>query len=87
MGTGFDCMDETAHSDNTTINQVAYRNRHLLQRVMAAHGFDAYYKEWWHFTLHKEPYPVTYFDCPIEPNMIASVGCSTLLLSKHVVNS
>jgi D-alanyl-D-alanine dipeptidase len=29
---------------------------------MLSNGFKPYDKEWWHFTLAKEPYPDTYFD-------------------------
>jgi D-alanyl-D-alanine dipeptidase len=32
---------------------------------MTACGFGTYAREWWHYTLHDEPYPDTYFDFPI----------------------
>ncbi len=32
---------------------------------MLSHGFDPLDSEWWHFTLHGEPYPDTYFDFPV----------------------
>ncbi len=65
MGTGFDCMDEMAHPDNLVVGQIAIANRTKLRTLMVKQGFDPYDKEWWHFTLHHEPYPTTYFNCPI----------------------
>jgi D-alanyl-D-alanine dipeptidase len=62
MGTGFDCMDETAHPDNIHISTVAFHNRMLLRKLMMQQGFIPYAKEWWHFTLKNEPYPDTYFN-------------------------
>ena len=62
MGTGFDCMDETAHPDNKTISKTAFKNRMLLRDIMVKHGFTPYFSEWWHFTLANEPYPNTYFN-------------------------
>lgn len=65
MGTGFDCMDESAHNDNMTINPVALNNRNLLKAQMEKQKFTAYQTEWWHFTLKNEPYPDTYFNFPV----------------------
>jgi D-alanyl-D-alanine dipeptidase len=65
MGTGFDCLDEHAHSNFQGLTPMAYYNRMLFRNVMAKHGFVVYAKEWWHFTLKKEPYPNTYFDFPV----------------------
>ncbi|MFD2877819.1 M15 family metallopeptidase [Paenibacillus rhizoplanae] len=33
---------------------------------MTKHGFKPYAKEWWHFTLIKEPYPKQYFNFKVE---------------------
>lgn len=66
MGTGFDCMDVTAHSDNAKINTVAFYNRAMFRSMMEKHGFKNYEKEWWHFTLINEPFPEQYFDFPVE---------------------
>lgn len=65
MGTGFDCLDPTAHGDNTEINLVACHHRQLLKAIMEKYGFAPYPQEWWHFTLANEPYPNTYFDFPV----------------------
>jgi D-alanyl-D-alanine dipeptidase len=67
MGTGFDCFDERAHSDSTSINSIAYHNRTVLRVAMKQFGFTQYINEWWHFTLNNEPYPDTYFDFLILP--------------------
>lgn len=62
MGTGFDCMDKTAHPDSRDVTQIAIKNRKTLQAIMIKNGFVPYFAEWWHFTLKDEPYPNTYFD-------------------------
>ena len=48
MGTPFDTFSAAAHTANAT-GQVAV-NRALLTRLMQAEGFEAYEKEWWHFS-------------------------------------
>jgi D-alanyl-D-alanine dipeptidase len=65
MGTGFDCFDPLAHTDNPAITGVARQNRDLLKNTMAAAGFRNLPEEWWHYTLNNEPFPDTYFDFPI----------------------
>lgn len=62
MGTGYDCLDEKAHLDNTEISQQAYLNRMLLRYWMFKYGFSGIESEWWHFTLKNEPYPDSYFN-------------------------
>jgi D-alanyl-D-alanine dipeptidase len=52
MGTGFDCFDIMAHSD-ATLSSEQRQARTLLRSVMQKHGFSAYHREWWHFTLAK----------------------------------
>lgn len=64
MGSGYDCLDEAAHVDYQDLKPLERNNRTLLSQVMIRHGFTPYAKEWWHFTLAKEPYPQTYFDFP-----------------------
>ena len=66
MGTGFDCFDELAHTDNPNINETARQNRRLLRSIMENAGFVNYDKEWWHYTLKDEPFPDTYFDFPVQ---------------------
>jgi D-alanyl-D-alanine dipeptidase len=65
MGTGFDCFDPLAHTDNPAITGEARQNRDLLKNTMAAAGFRNLPEEWWHYTLNDEPFPDTYFDFPV----------------------
>ncbi len=65
MGSPFDYFGPQSWPDNLEIGPGARANRMLLQEVMQKHGFKPYDKEWWHFTLAREPYPETYFDFPI----------------------
>jgi D-alanyl-D-alanine dipeptidase len=67
MGTTFDCFDENAHVTGGEVSQQALRNRLLLKLAMEKHGFVGYAREWWHFTLAKEPFPKTAFDFEIWP--------------------
>jgi len=65
MGTGYDCFDPLAHTENLKVSDEARRNRLLLKTVMEKHGFVNYEREWWHYTLREEPFPKTYFDFPV----------------------
>ena len=65
MGTGYDCFEERSHTASPEIGPLAQRNRALLLKAMSKHGFRNYDKEWWHFTLDREPFPDTYFDFPV----------------------
>ncbi len=62
MGTGFDYFSPRSWPDDARIGASQRANRMLLREVMKKHGFVPYSKEWWHFTLEKEPYPKTFFD-------------------------
>lgn len=66
MGTGYDCMDLYAHSDNRQISQAAYQHRLLLRHIMIRYGFVPYAEEWWHFTYKKELFPNRYFNFPVK---------------------
>jgi len=65
MGTGYDCFDTLAHTDNPRISVEVRRNRGTLRAIMRESGFVNYEKEWWHYTLVNEPFPDTYFDFPV----------------------
>lgn len=67
MGTGFDCFDERAHTDNPTINATARENRQRLNSAMEKEGFTGYAKEWWHFTYTGEGALKNVMDFPITP--------------------
>jgi len=66
MGTGYDCFHELSHTVNNKVGEKQRINRLLLKTLMEKQGFQDYEKEWWHFTLHEEPFPQTYFDFVIE---------------------
>ncbi|MEV4493747.1 M15 family metallopeptidase [Micromonospora coxensis] len=65
MGTGFDCFDPLAHTDDRRVTGAARQHRQLLKRLMAQGGFVNYDREWWHYRYADEPYPQTYFDFPV----------------------
>lgn len=62
LGTSFDCFSENSALGHPGITAEARRNRAILAAAMSAEGFRGYSKEWWHFTLAKEPFPKTPFD-------------------------
>ena len=66
MGGTYDFFGEESHHTFQEISLTNKRNRELLKSVMSQFGFRAYSKEWWHYTLRKEPYPETYFDFIVE---------------------
>ena len=66
MGTGYDCFDELAHTENLKAGETAMRNRQRLKSILESAGFVNYEKEWWHYTLRDEPFPATYFDFVVE---------------------
>ena len=66
MGTGFDCFHELSHTTNRKTGEIQMRNRLLLKNIMEKHGFKNYAREWWHYTLRREPFPKTYFDFAVE---------------------
>ena len=66
MGTGYDCFHEHSRTAIHQIDAQPRANRLLLRTLMEKHGFENYRKEWWHFTLKSEPFPMTYFDFRIE---------------------
>ncbi|MBQ9437902.1 MAG: L,D-transpeptidase family protein [Lachnospiraceae bacterium] len=77
MGGTFDFFGEQSHYDykkGMTDEQIA--NRALLRTLMTKHGFSPISGEWWHFTLSKEPYPNTYFDFPVNAELIKKAGVS-----------
>jgi len=66
LGSDFDLFDEKSSVNYKNITKNQHSIRLMLRRRMAKYGFKSYEKEWWHFTLKKEPYPDTYFDFSIE---------------------
>jgi D-alanyl-D-alanine dipeptidase len=66
MGGSFDLLDEISHHNTKLISAEQAANRNMLKDAMNRHGFKHYSKEWWHYTLRKEPYPDQYFDFDVE---------------------
>ncbi|MGE4497561.1 MAG: M15 family metallopeptidase [Deferribacterales bacterium] len=66
MGTGFDCFSPLSAVENSSITERQLSNRLLLEDLMKKYGFDGYEKEWWHFTLRKEPFPKTFFNFDVK---------------------
>ena len=69
FGTGFDCFSQLSYSNNPDVSAPARKNRMLLKKLMQQAGFRGYAREWWHFTLNKEPYPKTYFNFPVTTDL------------------
>ncbi|WP_420032536.1 M15 family metallopeptidase [Streptomyces sp. cg28] len=65
MGTGFDCFDTLAHTDDPRVQGVQRTHRDLLRDALSGQGFVNLPEEWWHFTYKPELFPDTYFDFPI----------------------
>ncbi|MEQ4206357.1 D-Ala-D-Ala dipeptidase VanX [Actinopolymorpha sp. B9G3] len=70
MGGDHDLMDSISHHGAAGITAAEARNRQYLRSIMSACGFDSYDREWWHYELKDEPYPDTYFDFPITPDLV-----------------
>jgi D-alanyl-D-alanine dipeptidase len=65
MGSPFDFFSPRSSPADRSVGDDARRNRVLLANAMARGGFRPYDKEWWHFTLAREPFPGTYSDFPV----------------------
>lgn len=66
MGSDYDFFGEISHHGTKLISEEQAANRRLLRTAMEKHGFAAYSKEWWHYTLKEEPFPDDYFDFDVE---------------------
>jgi zinc D-Ala-D-Ala dipeptidase len=67
MGTGFDCFDALAATDAKHLSPEQRWARTLLRAVMTKHGFQAYGREWWHFSFNSGHMPRSAFDFVIRP--------------------
>ena len=70
MGSPFDFFSEMSHPDYRGLTDEQFENRMLLQELMVKGGFVPIDCEWWHFTLDNEPYPETYFEFPLAPDVL-----------------
>ncbi|WP_379148577.1 M15 family metallopeptidase [Paenibacillus sp. sgz500992] len=66
MGSPYDFFGEISYYNTSLVSAKQHANRKLLKDAMAKHGFKPYSKEWWHFTLIKEPFPKQYFTFNVE---------------------
>jgi zinc D-Ala-D-Ala dipeptidase len=66
MGTPFDFFSLKSWPGNPAVGLTAYANRDMLAGMMAEQGFRPYNREWWYFSLRREPFPQTYFDFPVK---------------------
>jgi D-alanyl-D-alanine dipeptidase len=66
MGTPFDFFSPFSSPQDRRVSEEARSNRRLLADAMRKAGFIPYGKEWWHFTLAREPFPQSYFDFPVK---------------------
>ena len=66
MGSPYDFFGDISYYNTPQINKVQKANRKILKDAMEKRGFKPYSKEWWHFTLIKEPYPNQYFNFNVE---------------------
>ncbi len=66
MGSKYDFFGEQSAVDYPNLTREQKSNRKLLKSIMLKHGFRAYSKEWWHFTLRYEPYQNMRFNFDIK---------------------
>ena len=66
MGTPFDFFSLRSWPGSAEVSAEARAHRALLAAAMQRRGFRPYVREWWHFTLSREPFPTTYFDFPVK---------------------
>ena len=66
MGTIYDFFGEESWIDYSKLSSKQRANRLLLQSLMKKYGFRSLKEEWWHFTLHNEPFPEQYFNFNVE---------------------
>jgi len=62
MGSPFDFFGPRSWPSYRGVSEEARNHRALLAGAMRRRGFGPYEREWWHFTLAREPFPNTYFD-------------------------
>ena len=62
MGSEWDFFGDLSNYDFPYLSKPQKYYRKLLREILLSSGFIPYEKEWWHFTLKKEPFPETYFN-------------------------
>ncbi|MGW1468026.1 M15 family metallopeptidase [Streptomyces sp. NPDC002308] len=71
MGTGYDCFDTLAHTDDPRVQGAQRANRQLLKGTLTGLGFVNLAEEWWHYTFTPELFPDTYFDFPVDGRSVS----------------
>ena len=66
MGTHFDLLSYALERERQVSAAGARQPNAACRLRCGARGFIPYPKEWWHFTLHNEPFPNSYFDFPVK---------------------
>lgn len=66
MGSSFDLFDGMSYHDSKQNKPELNDRRNFLKEIMIKHGFASYRKEWWHYTLAKEPFVDQYFDFDVK---------------------
>jgi D-alanyl-D-alanine dipeptidase len=66
MGGPYDFFGDISSHGTMLITAKQTANRNILKNAMSKHGFEPYGKEWWHYTLIKEPYPNKYFNFDVQ---------------------
>ena len=62
MGSKWDFFGDISNYNYSHLSKKQKYYRKLLRETLLSSGFIPYEKEWWHFTLKKEPFPKTYFN-------------------------
>ncbi len=66
MGSPYDFFGDISGHGTKLITAKQTSNRDVLKNAMVKHGFKPYDKEWWHYTLIKEPFPKKYFNFDVQ---------------------
>ena len=66
MGGSYDFFGAISSHGAKGLSAQQTANRRLLKQAMEKQGFEAYAKEWWHYTLEDEPFPNKYHNFDVE---------------------
>ncbi len=66
MGGSYDFFGAISSHGAKGLSAQQTANRRLLKQAMERQGFEAYAKEWWHYTLEDEPFPNKYHNFDVK---------------------
>jgi zinc D-Ala-D-Ala dipeptidase len=66
MGGSYDFFGAISSHGAKGLTAQQTANRRTLKQAMEKRGFEAYAKEWWHYTLEDEPYPSKYYNFDVK---------------------